>query len=454
MRRILTFFLAWILAGAAAHAQGLSLIRDEEIERGLTFYLTPLFREAGLNPHNMAVHLVRDDSINAFAAQGLHVFVHTGLLLKAENAQEVIAVLAHETGHIAGGHIVRLYENMRIAQRNMLLSMIMGTVAAIASGRGDVGAAVAMGGISSTQGLLAGYRRTEENAADQVAVDLLRKTGHDFSGFEGIMRKLRHQESYQMSEDAVLWRTHPMVRERLAFILEKQKAELEKTLHPNRARMKKENEMFVRMQAKLFAFIYTPERTFERYPETDKSVAARYARSIAFYRRGDFPEALKRIDALISDYPEDPYFYELKGQILFETGRAAEAVPVYEKAVERLPDSVLLRLGTAQAQIEADTPGTLKTAIANLELVSKKEGAEMPLIWHFLAVAYGRSGNIGMASYALAEYNFLNGREDQAENFARRAAGEVPYGSPTWMRSQDILENLKNRKNGKNERLK
>lgn len=442
------FLLLLLFYSVPVQAQGLSLIRDEEIERTLYSYLRPLFDKAGLDSKSMSIHLVKEDTINAFAAKGLHVFIHTGLLLKADNAQEVIAVLAHETGHVSGGHIVRLYENMRIAQRNMLLSMLLGSVAAAASGRGDVGMAVAMGGFSSTQGLLAGYRQTEENAADQVAVDLLERTGHDLSGFEGIMKKLQQQESYQIGENDILWRTHPKVKERLAFILAQKKEDNEERSSVNRKRIERENIQFERVQAKLHAFLYSPERTYERYPEKDASVPARYARAIAAYRQGRFQASIRQMDVLIKEFPNDPYFHEFKGQVLFETGNAAEAVPSYQKAVSLLPDSVLFRLGLGQAQIEAEGAENLSAAVQNLEFASK-EGNEIPLIWRFLAVAYGRSGNIPMASYALAEYNFLVGNEKQAENFARKAVASLPAGSVAMIQAEDILENLRNSKNRK-----
>lgn len=439
LRAALLCIAVFLLSAGAAAAQGLSLVRDEEIERTLAFYLTPLFDKAGLDTNNMSIHLVRDDSINAFAAQGLHVFIHTGLLLKADNAQEVIAVLAHETGHISGGHIARLYENIRIAQRNMLLSMVLGSVAAAASGRADVAVAATLGGMNSTQGILAGYRRAEENAADQVAVDLLARTGHDFSGFESIMRKLQTQESYLIDDGLILWRTHPMVKERLDFILHQRKDEMRGKFAVNEKRIKLENELFERIRAKLFGFMYAPDKTIRRYPETDKSLPARYARAVAEYRSGEFESALFQVNSLIKDYPEDPYFYELKGQILFETGRADEAVGPYEKAVALLPDSVLLRVGLAQAQIEKDTPDSLADAQRNLASFADS-GTEIPLVWRLQAVVYGRTGQRGMAAYALAEYNMLSGNRKQAESFAKQAVGQLPEGMPARLRAQDILE--------------
>ncbi len=438
---LMLLFLFWSCI-TTARAQNLSLIRDEEIERAIAFYLTPLFEKAGLDVHNMSIHLVKDDSINAFAARGLHVFIHTGLLLKADNAQEVIAVLAHETGHIAGGHIVRLYENMRIAQRSMLLSMILGAVAAAAGGGADAAVGAMLGGVNSSQSIFAAYRRSEENAADQVAVSLLQKTGHDFSGFETIMRKLQDQEKYQLTDDFVLWRSHPAVKERLSFILDQQKQK-KVTFSVNRKRVAFENALFERIRAKLFGFLYPSEKTMQRYPLTDTSLPARYARAVATYKDGQFKKALEQVDRLIKDYPDDPYFYELKGQILFETGQAAQAVLPYQKALELLQDSILIRIGLIQAQIAKDDQASLIEARKLLSGFTLAMKNEIPLVWRLQAIVDGRSGDQGLAAYALAEYNLLSGNKKEAEMFARRAIKLLPESSPAQLRAEDILYGLR-----------
>ena len=436
-RTVLIVSFMFFLCIGTVHAQSLSLIRDEEVERTLAFYLIPLFEKAGLDTRQMNIHLVKDDSINAFAAKGLHIFVHTGLLLKADNAQEVIAVLAHETGHIAGGHIVRLYENMRIAQRSMLLSMVLGAVAVAAGGGADAAVGAMLGGVNSAQGVFAAYRRSEENAADQVAISLLVRTGHDLSGFETIMRKLQAQEDYQLTNDFALWRSHPAVKERLSLILNQKKTDQVK-FTVNTKRISSENALFERIRAKLYGFLYSSKKTLERYPEKDTSLPARYARVIALYKEGYFKNALKQLETMIDDYPDDPYFYELKGQILFETGQADQAVEPYRKAVELLPDSVLMKVGLIQAQIEKDDPESLLQAQKLLSEISTQDH-EIPLIWRLQAVVYGRTGQQGMAAYALAEYNMMTGNGKQAEMFAKRAVDLLPKEEAASLKAQDIL---------------
>ncbi len=434
-RAVLIFGLIFFLSVGTARSQTISVVRDEEIERTLLFYLTPLFEQAGLDTRNMAVHLVKDDSINAFAAKGLHVFVNTGLLTKADNGQEVVAVLAHETGHIAGGHIVRMYENMQIARRSMLLSMILGSAAVAAGGGTDAAVGAVLGGVNSMQSVFAAYRRSEENAADQTAVTLLEKTGHDFSGFAAIMQKLQSQEEWQTTDGFELWQSHPAVRERLALIVNQPAP-----ARIDAKRIAAENALFDRIRAKLYGFLYPSKKTLERYPETDESLPARYARTIAAYRDGRFKDAMAGINALIADYPDDPYFYELKGQILFETGRAADAVEPYGKAVALLPSSPLMRIGLIQALIEqGDADGGTR---ARRELAALPDAAnDLPLVWRLRAVVYGRSGQTEMADYALAEYNAATGNARQAAFFARKALKKLPDGSAAAVRARDILEN-------------
>ena len=411
-----------------ARGQGLSLVRDEEIERGLLFYVRPLFEKAGLNPDLAEVHLVRDDSVNAFAAKGLHLFVHTGLIEKADDGQEIVAVLAHETGHIAGGHIVRLYENMRIARRNMLVSMVLGAAAAVASGRGDAAMGVMLGSVSSAQGLFAGYRRTEENAADQTAVTLLKATGHDLSGFENIMKRLQKLESLQANDPAASqWASHPAVRERLKLIV----SDRIKASDP--VRIRRENAIFDRMKAKLNGFLASPARIRALYPEKDASVPARYARAVLSYRQGRFDEADAALKKLCDEEPDNPYFFEMKGQFLFERGK--DAVSEYRKAVSLLPDSSLLRIGLAQALSGADSFDAAVETLTVLTPVSNED----PIVWRLRAQAYAKTGRQGDADYALAEYNLLTGDVKQAVFFAKKALSRLPDSSAAALRAQDVL---------------
>lgn len=417
-------------------AREIFLIGDEETERLLYSFQRPLFQKAGLDARTVKIRLIKDGSLNAFAVQGGYVFVHTGLLLKANDAQEVIAVLAHETGHVAGGHIIRLAGNVERARRNVMISMLLGTLAAAAGGT-QAGAAVIAGGMNAAEGMLAGYRRAEENAADQAAVSLLKATGHDLSGFESVMKKLERQERLtpEYKETAFL-RSHPAVRERLEFVSEKRK-QAKGASPSDMEAMRRENEAFKRVQAKLYAFLEPFDKTFLRYPESDTGIAARYARAIACYRKGRFDDALRLTDALIRDYPSDPYFYELKGQMLFETGRAEQAVSAYEKASALLHESVLMRIGLAQAQIETDRPEMLKAAVKNLEFAAAAN-SDFPFVRRLQATAYSRTGQDGMAAYAMAEYHFLNGDMQKAALFARKALKSLDAGSAAGMRAADI----------------
>ncbi|MCQ2913719.1 MAG: M48 family metalloprotease [Alphaproteobacteria bacterium] len=408
------------------------MIRDEEIEKAIHEFLVPLFKAANLDTSNIGINLVKDDSINAFATSGLNIFINTGLLMKASSGQEVIAVLAHETGHISGGHILRLYDNIQIAQRNTLISVVAGVLAGLASGSPDVATGMLMGGIYSAQGVLAGYRRAEESAADQTAVSLLKKTGHDLSGFAGIMKKLKTQEDLYRDDNFALWQTHPMVKERLELILQQSFPAQDTN------RIARENKLFDRIRAKLIGFL-ADVKTIDRLYKNDDSINGKYAKVLKYYRIMQHDKAQNLIDELIKLEPKNPYFYELKGQMLFETGNGVKAISPYRKAVELNPKSELLRVGLAQALLSDDNEETNKALTKEAIDVLTPLMNELPMIWHLKAVAYGRLGNIAYANYALMEYNISLNNKKLALDFAKKIQKELPETHPYYVRASDVL---------------
>ncbi len=421
------------LAPVAAQ-QRISMIRDAEIESIIRAYATPLFSAAGLDPQAIRVHLVNDRSLNAFVANGLNMFINTGLLMRAEHAGQVIGVIAHETGHISGGHLARLREGLANASAESIIAMVLGAAAAVATGRPDAGAAIMMGGQHmSERGLLA-YTRDMERQADQAAVNLLERSGQSARGLMEFLDILADQELLTVGRQDPYVRTHPISRDRVEFVRDF----LTRSKYAGAPLPPEFAEMHRRMRAKLIGFI-EPGRALQIYKENDPAIDARYARAIAYSRRPDYPRALALIDGLIAERPDDGYFHELKGQILFESGKAAEALPPYQRAVELLPDEPLLRIDLARVQIERDDPQLLKAAIANLEHARRREN-ESPELWRLLAVAYGRDGQLGMASLAQAERALLQRRYGEARAFAERAERQLPNGSSGWLRAQDIRQ--------------
>lgn len=433
-----TLVLALLAPNSAAFAQQTqrrSFIRDAEVENTIRAYSTPLFQAAGLDPEAVRIHLLVDPSLNAFVAGGQHMFFHTGLLIRAENASQLIGVIAHETGHIAGGHLIRLNDAVSNASTEALMTMLLGAALGAASGRGDVGAGVMMGGQEMAMRNLMAFSRTQEGSADQAGLSFLDSTQQTAKGLVEFFEILGDQELLVAARQDPYVRTHPLTRDRVSNIRE-HVAHSKWTNAPTRPEFV---EMHKRMRAKLFAFLESPVRTLQRYKETDNSLDSRYARAIAAYRKPDMATALPLIDGLIAERPNDPYFHELKGQMLFENGRGGEAIAPYRKASELLPNNALLHVELAQVQIEQEDETLLEDAKKHLNLALQTE-PENHSAWHLLAIASGRSGDEGMAAYAMAEQTLLEGKPGDATYHAGKAERLLPHSGPIWLRIQDIKE--------------
>jgi len=416
-------------------AQRLSFIRDTEIENTIRAYATPVFVAAGLDPAAVRIYLVNDKSLNAFVAGGQNLFINTGLLMRAEHAGQVIGVIAHEVGHIEGGHLARSHDAIRNATAESILAMVLGAAAAVASGRPDLGTAVMSGGQNAGLRSYLSYNRTQEGSADSAAMRYLDETGQSAQGLLEFMKTLEGEELLPASRQDPYLRSHPLSRDRV-LALENFVAKSPNSATPVKAEF---NEMQQRMVAKLSGFLDSPVTTLRRYPLSDTSLPARYAQSIAFWRKLDMEKALASIDALIAEHPEDPYFHELKGQMLYETGHPAEALEPYETAVRLLPDAPLLRISLAEVQLALDNWELLEPATINLRAALLRE-RHRPYVWHQLGIAYGRKGDMAQSSLALAEEALLIGDKPKARYHAGKAETLLPHGSPGWLQAQDILQ--------------
>jgi predicted Zn-dependent protease len=436
---LLSFLVLSLLLPHGADAQQAqprrSFIRDAEVENTIHTFTTPLFQAAGLAPDSIRIHLLVDNSLNAFVAGGLNMFIHTGLLIRAETPGQLIGVLAHETGHIAGGHLARMQDAAGNASTEALVGMLLGAAVGAATGRADAGAAIAMGSQELAVRNFLTYTRSEESSADQAAIKYLDSTQQSAKGLAEFFEILGDQELLVAARQDAYMRTHPLTRDRVAFVHD----QVVKSPYTNVAPRPEWVEMQRRMRGKLFAFIEPPYRTFLRYKDTDTSLEARYARAIAAYRKPDMASAVPLIDALLAERPNDPYFWELKGQMLFENGRGAEAIAPYKKAVELLPDSALMRIQLAQVQIEQEDPALLAEAQKHLSLAAHQE-PDNRTAWRLMAIAFGRDGDEGMAAYAMAEQTLIEGKLSDAAFHAGKAERLLPRTGEIWLRIQDIKE--------------
>lgn len=430
------FVLGMMTAFVALAGDARALIRDEEIETTIRTWSAPMFRAADLDPSFVSVYIVPDTTLNAFVSGGQNIFLTTGLLMRSESAGQVKGVIAHETGHIAGGHLARLQEALKNAQLESIIAMVLG-VGIIATGEGQAGAAgtaVVLGGHQVAGRNLLKYTRGQEAAADQAAMSYLDRTGQSSKGMEDFMRILANQEAIYMGRSDPYLRSHPLTRDRIEIIGN----HVANSRFSDLPEPPQDATAHARMRAKLLAFLEPLERTLKEYPKSDASLPARYARAIAYYRKANLARALPLVDGLIAEHPDDPYFHELKGQMLFENGHVAEAVESHKVAVGLKPDSALLLTLLAQARLELNDPAQTKAATVHLVEAVKLENDNAGS-WNFLAIAYGRQGQIGLSSLALAEKFLIGGKNKDARAQAKRAEKALPHGSPGWLRAQDII---------------
>lgn len=416
-----------------AQAQ-ISLIRDAETESYIRAYAEPLFNAAGLASEATRIYIVNNRELNAFIAGGQNIFVNTGLILFAESADEVIGVLAHETGHISGGHLSRIRDAMAGARAKTIIAMILGAAAMVA-GQGDAGIAVIGAGTEVGRRSLLSYSRTQESVADQAAIKLLREAGHSPAGLLNFLERMRGQEALVTANQDPYVRSHPLTRNRIAAL----RTIAEKS--PPTPKPRKFDAMLARMRAKIYAFKESPGRTLRRYREDDRSIPARYARAVALHKDTDYAGSEELIDGLIAEFPNDPYFHELKGQVLFEQGRAADAIAPLRRAVELLPNQSLILTALGQAQVATGDADLNRRAIIHLTTAVRSD-KHLAMAWQQLAIAFGRDGQLARSALASAEYSFLIRRLRDAAMFAKRAVAKLPKGTPGHLRAQDLLSSV------------
>lgn len=438
---VLLASFAFLLA-LSLPAQAQTIIRDTEIETYMAEWFAPVFRAAGMSPDQVDIILVQDNDINAFVAGGANIFFFTGLLQKTDDPGEVIGVMAHELGHVSGGHLIRAREAMERASYESILGALIGIGAAVATGDGGAAATLGAGSASMAQRRFLANARTYEASADQAALNTLDTAQINPSGFLKFMEKLGSQELLPESRQSEYVRTHPLTRDRIDSI----RAGIERSTLRSKPYPAAWVDQHARMKAKLLAFLQ-PEQVAWVYDDRDTSIPASYARAVAAWRTNKVQEAINGIDALITREPDNPYFHELKGQMLVEFGRVKEALPSYKKAVTLAPDSGLIRIALAHAQIESagNDRTQIEEAIGNLKVAAQEE-PRSTRVHRLLATAYGRLGNDPAARLHLAEEALLQQKTDYARQQAEIALKNLKPATPQYLRAQDILAFIEQKK--------
>lgn len=438
--RCFTLLLAsLLLLGQTAGGSAAGLIRDAEIEELIADYANPIFRAANLTSLNVNIHIINDKAFNAFVIDGQNMFIHVGAITKSETPNQLIGVIAHEAGHIAGGHIARLKVQVARMQSAALImniigigAMVGGAVSGGGSEVGQAGAAVLSSGTNLVQRSILSYRRIEESSADQAAVTFLNRTKQSANGMLVTFQQFADQSLASLNAIDPYLQTHPMPRERIAQLRELAE-------HSPYFGVKDPPALQFRhdmIRAKLEAFTNQNNLQYvlRKYPEKDQTLPARYARAIVH-------RSIPELDALIVEHPTNPYFHELKGQFLLEDGKVKASIAPLRQAVALSPQSGLIRVMLGQALVGTDDPSVLKDAVEQLQKALVQENQSV-IGYRELAIAYGRLNRIPEAQLASAQSFFFEGNADFAKVHAERAMLAFPTGSPNWVKANDIVSDI------------
>ena len=414
-----------------------TFLRDAEIEDVLKSYITPLFEAAHLNPASLHLYIINSPEVNAFAMLGGRIAINAGLLLKATSALQVIGVLAHETAHIADGHIIRGVD----AYEKAILQGLLGTIGGVAAGlAGSPEAAIAilLGSQDMAEKGLLKFSRTQESSADQGAARYLDKLGFSSRGLLEFMTILHKEDPLLEQSLDPYTLTHPLHSERIDFF----RTHLTRSPHAESTLPPHFEKNFKRIQIKIAAFTQNPDKTLAQFKAEDTSLLARYGRAIAYSQNSQLDESLHEINSLLQEFPQDAFFWDLKGQVLFESGKIKESTKAYEHAVKLRPDIPLLRVNWAQALIESGDAANLEKAFSEL-LRAKTEEQDNPFTYRLLAIYYGKKEKTGLAALSLAEMSLQIGDLKTADQQANRALHFLKDDPSNHSHAKDILQEVK-----------
>jgi len=426
---------------------GIPMIRDAEIEQLLRDYTAPIFKAAGLTTQNVQVVIINNPDFNAFVMDAHRIFVNTGALMQSTTPNQLIGVFAHECGHIVGGHLSKMRQELANVQTAMIVGMLLGAGALVAGAHsgnvdmGNVGGALINAPQSLGISTLLAYQRAQEESADRAGVRFLTMTHQSAKGMYDTFKRFADESLFSAHGSNPYLQNHPAPEERMDALEELAKSSpyWDKKDSPE---LQFRHDM---MRAKLYGFTERPEVVLRRYPVTDTSLPARYARAISTYRYGDLRSAIAQIDSLITAMPNDPYFYELEGQALLEGGHPAAAIPPLRRAVALAPAPALMQILLAQALVASHDAKLSDEAIPLLRgaLIKEPENGDA---YTTLAMAYGRQNDFADADLASAQAAFARGDNKTARELAERAKQRFPIGSPGWVRADDIVAFNKNLK--------
>ncbi len=416
-----------------------SILRDAETEALFSDMVAPLVAVSELDAKDVEVILINSSQINAFVAGGQRMFFYSGTIEAADSAVEIQGIMAHELGHITGGHIIRFDEGIKTATGITILSLILGA-AAIAAGAGDAGAGILAAGQQAATGKFLAFSRIQERSADSAGARYLSGAGITGKGSIDFFKKLQNYEfRLGIPQEDSYGRTHPLSGERVSLLRDVYQADpaWDTPANPDI------EERFQRVKAKLLGFTNEPAVTLRKFPESDQSVPARYARAYAWHKSAYPDRALLEVNNLLEDAPNDPYFLELHGQILLESGKPAQAIASLRKAVRLTNNQPLIASLFGHALIATEDDTHFEEAQRVLKAAVVKDNRN-PFAWYQLGVVYSQQGDIPRAQLATAESALLQRNYGSAIRSSQIAMSGIPENTPEWIRAQDISLIAKN----------
>lgn len=439
MFRLVLFATAVVIALAPRNLWAATLIRDPDIEHALEQLAAPVLRAAGLSSSRVGIYVIGDRSMNAFVLDQTAIYIHSGMIQRLSKASELQAVIAHEAAHIANGHLVRRAANMQNARNVMMLGTAL-SIAAGAAGAGGAAGGLAVGLASSAQRVFFGHTRAEESAADQSAMRFLAAAGIETSGAVSVMELFSGQEALSTQRQYIYARSHPLSRDRLRTL---------KALAQSYGKKGKPDPTadywFDRAKGKITAFERNPKWTFQRVKDSPAADVRAMREAVAYHRRNQTSQALAALDRARQIRPGDPYYDELRGQILMESRNFAAAANAYGAALKRAPNDTLIMAGYGRALVALGDRARLQQAVPILERATARDWRNSQAL-RDLGTAYAKLGNRGMAALVTAEAHAMHGRTKDARILAKRAVDMLPNGSPGWQRAQDVLNAVKDEK--------
>ena len=429
------------MAALAQESKGPPVIRDTEAEQLLREYTRPILRTAGLEKQNIQMVIINQNVFNAFVADGRRIFVNYGAIMQSETPNQIIGVLAHETGHLAGGHLSKMREQIAQAQTQMIIAMLIGAGALVAgsrsgsnSGLSNAGAAAFSAPQEVIRRNLLSYVRQQEENADRAGVKFLTANGQSAKGMYETFKRFTDESLFAARGADPYVQSHPMPAQRVAALEELARSSpyWDKMDDPA---VQLRHDM---VRAKISAFMERQDTVYRRYPLSNTSLPARYAHAITTYLHGDLRSAIAQIDSLIQLQPNNPYFHEVRGQALLEGGKPQEAIAPLRKAVQLSNNAPLIEMLLGQALVGADNKAYTDEAIVILRAAMVRE-TEAPIGYMQLAMAYGRKGDYAQADLASAQAAYLRGDNKTARDLASRAKTRFAIGTPGWVKADDIV---------------